>query len=125
MRRSLSTARSAAQNLRRDRVAFLRGVAEDENTAARCTPNDLAGAEERLRMFLENLGPTNLLERGHPRLRMRHAPFRISLIERDAPGCGACIRQWPPSTQKRSMTSTVERLLDYLEMAARPGQLPF
>ena len=41
---------------------------------------DLAPAERRLRMFLEQYwgGPdTYQQERGHPRLRMRHFPFKI------------------------------------------------
>ena len=48
---------------------------------------DLGPAEERLRMFLEQYwgGPHTYSERrGHPRLRMRHAPFRIGTAERDA-----------------------------------------
>jgi len=48
---------------------------------------DLGPAENRLRMFLEQYwgGPrTYSDQRGHPRLRMRHAPFRIGPIERDA-----------------------------------------
>jgi hemoglobin len=48
---------------------------------------DLGAAETRLRMFLEQYwgGPrTYSDQRGHPRLRMRHAPFRIGPIERDA-----------------------------------------
>jgi hemoglobin len=48
---------------------------------------DLAGAEERLRMFLEQYwgGPHTYSERrGHPRLRMRHVPFKIGYAERDA-----------------------------------------
>ncbi len=42
--------------------------------------DDLKGAAERLLMFLEQYwgGPTTYSERrGHPRLRMRHAPFQI------------------------------------------------
>lgn len=48
--------------------------------------DDRAGAEERLRMFLEQFfgGPNTYSElRGHPRLRMRHAPYRIDLDARD------------------------------------------
>ncbi len=48
---------------------------------------DLGPAEERLRMFLEQYwgGPGTYSElRGHPRLRMRHAPFRVGPAERDA-----------------------------------------
>ena len=43
-------------------------------------PDDLAGAEERLRDFLVGRfgGPARYVERrGHPRLRMRHMPFAI------------------------------------------------
>ena len=49
--------------------------------------NDLHGAGRRLQLFLEQYwgGPTTYSdERGHPRLRMRHAPFHISRIEHDA-----------------------------------------
>jgi len=48
---------------------------------------DLGPAEVRLRMFLEQYwgGPRTYSEqRGHPRLRMRHFPFKIGPIERDA-----------------------------------------
>ena len=48
---------------------------------------DLGPAEERLRMFLVQYwgGPRTYSERrGHPRLRMRHAPFAIGTAERDA-----------------------------------------
>jgi hemoglobin len=49
--------------------------------------NDLHGAGRRLQMFLEQYwgGPTTYSdERGHPRLRMRHAQFHISRVEHDA-----------------------------------------
>ena len=48
---------------------------------------DLGPAEEHLRLFLIQYwgGPHTYRElRGHPRLRMRHAPFRIGAAERDA-----------------------------------------
>src|SRR6478752_5917471 len=48
---------------------------------------DLAGARHRLTLFLAQYwgGPTTYdAERGHPRLRMRHAPFAIGPAERDA-----------------------------------------
>ena len=48
---------------------------------------DLAPAAERLRLFLIQYwgGPATYSEqRGHPRLRMRHAPFAIGQKERDA-----------------------------------------
>ena len=47
---------------------------------------DSAGAERRLRTFLIYRfgGPhTYLEERGHPRLRMRHAPFAVDARARD------------------------------------------
>lgn len=48
---------------------------------------DLSGAADRLRMFLVQYwgGPTTYSDlRGHPRLRMRHAPFAIGPAQRDA-----------------------------------------
>ena len=48
--------------------------------------HDLAGAEVRLRDFLIGRcgGPPRYIEqRGHPRLRMRHAPFVINQAARD------------------------------------------
>jgi hemoglobin len=47
---------------------------------------DWAGAEVRLADFLLfRIGgvPKYIEERGHPRLRMRHLPFRIGVAERD------------------------------------------
>jgi hemoglobin len=48
---------------------------------------DLAGARHRLTLFLAQYwgGPSTYdEERGHPRLRMRYAPFAIGPVERDA-----------------------------------------
>jgi hemoglobin len=47
---------------------------------------NLAPARERLALFLAQYwgGPTTYSDaRGHPRLRMRHGPFRIGTVERD------------------------------------------
>jgi hemoglobin len=66
---------------------FYEEVARDEVLRPLYPEEDLGPAEERLRMFLEQYwgGPrTYSDQRGHPRLRMRHAPFRIGPIERDA-----------------------------------------
>jgi len=66
---------------------FYAGVREDPVLLPLYPPEELDEAEERLRMFLEQYwgGPrTYSIERGHPRLRMRHAPFRIGLAERNA-----------------------------------------
>lgn len=66
---------------------FYSGVREDPVLLTLYPPDELDEAEERLRMFLVQYwgGPrTYSDQRGHPRLRMRHAPFRIGLAERDA-----------------------------------------
>lgn len=50
-------------------------------------PADFAAPKERLALFLAQYfgGPATYSEqRGHPRLRMRHLPFRIGKRERDA-----------------------------------------
>jgi hemoglobin len=65
---------------------FYQGVADDPVLRPLYPEEDLTGAEDRLRMFLEQYwgGPTTYSEqRGHPRLRMRHAPFRVNPEARD------------------------------------------
>ncbi len=64
---------------------FYAGVAEDPVLRRVYPEANLAGAEERLRLFLIQYwgGPRTYSERrGHPRLRMRHAPFVIGETER-------------------------------------------
>jgi hemoglobin len=66
---------------------FYAGVAADPVLRPLYPEADLAPAAERLRLFLIQYwgGPTTYSERrGHPRLRMRHAPFRVGPAERDA-----------------------------------------
>nr|WP_202417841.1 globin [Pseudonocardia sp. SID8383] len=66
---------------------FYEEVARDEVLRPLYPEEDLGPAEDRLRMFLEQYwgGPrTYSDQRGHPRLRMRHVPFTIGPIERDA-----------------------------------------
>jgi hemoglobin len=66
---------------------FYARVAVDEILRPLYPEEDLGPAAERLTLFLIQYwgGPhTYSDQRGHPRLRMRHAPFRISPIERDA-----------------------------------------
>jgi hemoglobin len=66
--------------------AFYRGVAADEVLRPMYPEEDLGPAEERLRLFLEQYwgGPTTYSrERGHPRLRMRHATFHVNPDARD------------------------------------------
>ena len=60
---------------------FYEGVAGDPPLRALYPEEDLGPAEVRFRMFLEQYwgGPTTYSEtRGHPRLRMRHAPFAVT-----------------------------------------------
>ena len=67
-------------------AAFYRQVPHDEILGAMYPPADLAGAESRLRDFLifRFGGPQRYIaERGHPRLRARHIPFRIDQAARD------------------------------------------
>ncbi|MBS9533429.1 globin [Mycobacterium sp. M1] len=62
-------------------------VAEDELLYPMYPEYDMDGAEDRLRMFLEQYwgGPrTYSDQRGHPRLRLRHVEFHIDEEARDA-----------------------------------------
>lgn len=65
---------------------FYEGVAGDPPLRALYPEEDLAPAAERLTGFLEQYwgGPTTYSDhRGHPRLRMRHLPFRVNPAQRD------------------------------------------
>ncbi len=67
-------------------AAFYRQVPRDEVLSQLYPKDDLAGAEQRLRDFLifRFGGPPRYIEqRGHPRLRMRHAPFAVDSTARD------------------------------------------
>jgi hemoglobin len=67
-------------------AAFYRQVPGDDVLGPMYPAQDLEGAEQRLRDFLiYRFGgpPTYLEERGHPRLRMRHARFPIGERARD------------------------------------------
>ncbi|MBX3464092.1 MAG: globin [Planctomycetes bacterium] len=67
-------------------AGFYRRVPEDPILGPMYPPDDLAGAEQRLRSFLiYRFGgpPDYLRDRGHPRLRQRHAPFAIDRAARD------------------------------------------
>jgi hemoglobin len=66
---------------------FYAGVAADPVLRPLYPEEDLGPATERLTLFLMQYwgGPnTYSAQRGHPRLRMRHAPFRVGPAERDA-----------------------------------------
>ncbi|WP_425564724.1 globin [Saccharopolyspora halophila] len=96
---------------------FYEEVAKDELLRPLYPEEDLGPAEERLRLFLMQYwgGPTTYSDqRGHPRLRMRHAPFKIGPAERDA--WLRCMRIAVDEAQLAPQHR--ERLWQYLEMAA-------
>jgi hemoglobin len=97
---------------------FYRGVAMDPVLLPVYPhPEDLEPARRRLTLFLIQYwgGPTTYSdERGHPRLRMRHAPFVIGPVERDRwlLHMRAAVAALAPPDDVRTA------LLDYFEMAA-------
>ena len=99
---------------------FYQLVREDEILRPLYPEEDLDGAEVRLRMFLEQYwgGPrTYSDQRGHPRLRMRHAPFVIGYIERDA--WLRCMHTAVAEIDSQTLDDEHRaELLAYLEMAA-------
>jgi len=65
--------------------AFYEGVAADA-VLRPMYPDDLTESRRHLALFLAQYwgGPqTYSEERGHPRLRLRHMPFRVGVAERD------------------------------------------
>lgn len=74
------------EGFRRLVAGFYRRVPGDSILGPMYQLNDFAGAEDRLRGFLIYRfgGPWTYIEqRGHPRLRMRHAPFAINKAAAD------------------------------------------
>ena len=100
---------------------FYQQVREDEILQPLYPADDFEGAEERLRMFLEQYwgGPRTYSDRrGHPRLRMRHAPFRIGPLERDA--WLRCMHTAIASIDAVTLDDAHRQaLLDYIDMAAQ------
>ena len=65
-------------------AAFYKRVKTDDLIGPMYPEEDMAGSEERLRDFLLfrfGNDPRYQAKRGHPRLRMRHAPFAIGEAE--------------------------------------------
>ena len=96
---------------------FYEGVAEDPDLRPLYPEADLAPAQHRLTLFLIQYwgGPrTYDEERGHPRLRMRHAPFAIGPLARERwlVHMRAAIAAMAPS---EDVASDLER---YIAMAA-------
>ncbi|MEV5753452.1 globin [Actinoallomurus sp. NPDC052308] len=96
---------------------FYEGVAADPLLRPMYPEEDLGPAEERLRLFLIQYwgGPRTYGERrGHPRLRMRHVPFRIGEAERDA-----WLGHMRTAVEELQLPGPLETMLwDYLVMAA-------
>ena len=67
-------------------TAFYNQVPSDDILGPMYPADDIPGAENRLREFLIGRfgGPQRYIEsRGHPRLRMRHLPFKLDQAARD------------------------------------------
>jgi hemoglobin len=96
---------------------FYRRVADDPDLRRVYPSKDLGPAEEHLRLFLIQYwgGPGTYSEqRGHPRLRMRHARFRIGEAERDA-----WLGHMRAALDDVGLPESLDRQLwDYLVMAA-------
>jgi hemoglobin len=103
---------------------FYAGVREDPILRPMYPADDWDGAETRLRMFLEQYwgGPTTYSDnRGHPRLRMRHAPFAVDEKARDA-----WLSHMRDAVDSLELTAEQDATLwGYLEMAARSMQNRF
>jgi hemoglobin len=106
------------ETFRRLAHEFYVGVAGDPQLRALYPSDDLGPAEENFRMFLEQYwgGPqTYSQERGHPRLRMRHAPFKITVTQRDR-----WLRHVMAAVDSLGLAPTHDLILrDYLERAAQ------
>ncbi|GGM18502.1 MULTISPECIES: globin [Micromonospora] len=96
---------------------FYAGVATDPVLRPMYPEEDLGPAAERLTLFLMQYwgGPnTYSSQRGHPRLRMRHAPFRVGAVERDA-----WLLHMRRAVDRLDLTpEAAGTLWDYLERAA-------
>jgi hemoglobin len=96
---------------------FYEGVADDPVLRPMYPEEDLGPAEERLRLFLMQYwgGPRTYNEqRGHPRLRMRHVPFRVGAAERDL-----WLKHMRAAVDSLDMHEVLERQLwEYMVMAA-------
>lgn len=98
-------------------AAFYRRVPGDPVLGPMYPRDDLAGAEVRLREFLVGRfgGPMRYVEqRGHPRLRMRHAPFKI-----DAAGRNQWLKLMDEALNEVQLPPDAERMLrQFFQQAA-------
>jgi hemoglobin len=107
---------------------FYEGVASDPLLRPLYPEEDLSSATEHLTLFLIQYwgGPhTYSVQRGHPRLRLRHQPFAIGPAERDA-----WLRHMIAAVDSLALAPQVRQtLLDYFDTAStaminRPVQRP-
>ena len=114
---SLYEAVGGEETFRRIVGRFYAEVAKDEVLRPLYPEEDLGPAEERLRLFLIQYwgGPHTYSDlRGHPRLRMRHVPFTVGPIQRDA-----WLRCMRIAVDEAGLAEPERRQLwEYLEMAA-------
>ena len=96
---------------------FYEGVAADPLMRDMYPEEDLAPAQRRLEMFLAQYwgGPSTYSEeRGHPRLRMRHVPYKVNPEARDA-----WLSHMRTAVDSLELSPMHESMLwDYLERAA-------
>jgi truncated hemoglobin YjbI len=96
---------------------FYAGVREDDLLAPMYPEDDFEGAVQRLTMFLEQYwgGPTAYSQqRGHPRLRMRHGPYRVTPAARDR-----WLAHMRAGVDELALAPELDAMLwDYLERAA-------
>lgn len=96
---------------------FYARVADDDLLRPMYPEGDLGPAADRLRMFLEQYwgGPTTYSEqRGHPRLRLRHAPYPVDAAARDR-----WLSHMRPALDSLKLPPLAHaQLWDYLERAA-------
>lgn len=98
-------------------VRFYEGVADDEILRDMYPEEDLGPAQVRLSTFLQQYwgGPHTYSEtRGHPRLRMRHMPFKVNPDARDR-----WLKHMRAAVDELDLSPLHEATLwDYLERAA-------
>ena len=96
---------------------FYQGVKQDSILAPMYPDSDWEGAQWRLEKFLMQYwgGPSDYSnERGHPRLRMRHAPYKVNPAARDA-----WLKHMRSALKSLALPPLQEATLwDYLERAA-------
>ena len=105
-----------APTFRRIIARFYDGV-ENDALLRPMYPDDLTESRRTMTLFLMQFfgGPDEYSqERGHPRLRMRHAPFAIGQAERDA-----WMKHMTAAIQAEGFASQIEAtLLDYFNRTA-------